>query len=89
MMRAEIASAKVDGNAVAGLLSELFDGDVTVLRGVCDGCGAEAALAEAVVELDETAAIVRCRSCTHTLFTVMRDGDSVRVAFGMLRALSR
>lgn len=88
-MRPEIASARVDGNAVAGLLSDLFDGDVTLLAGVCGGCGAVASLAEAVVELDETAAIARCRSCTHTLFTVLRDGDEVRLRFGALGELSR
>lgn len=88
-MRPEIASARVDGNAVAGLLSELFDGDVTVLVGVCGGCGSVASIAEAVVELDEAAAIVRCRSCTHTLFTVLRDGDAVKIRLGVLGELSR
>jgi hypothetical protein len=89
MMRAENATSTVDGNALAGILSEALGGDVTVLIGVCDVCESAAPLAETVVELDETAAIVRCRSCTHTLFTVLRDGDGIRIVFGMLRELSR
>jgi hypothetical protein len=89
MMRADNATATVDGNALAGILSEALAGDITVLIGVCDGCGSAAPLAETVVELDETAAIVRCRSCTHTLLTVLRDGDGIRIVFGMLRELSR
>ncbi|MGA7148152.1 MAG: DUF6510 family protein [Microbacterium sp.] len=88
-MREGNATATVDGNALAGILSEAFAGDVTVLIGVCDGCGSTAPLAETVVELDETAAIVRCRSCTRTLFTVLRDGDGIRIVFGMLREISR
>lgn len=86
-MRAENASATVDGNALAGLLSDAFAGESTLLVGVCGGCGSSAPLAETVVELDDTAAIVRCRSCTHTLFTVLRDDSGVRVVFAMLREL--
>lgn len=88
-MRAENAAATVDGNVLAGLMAEVLDGDVTTLVGVCAGCGAAAALAETVVEIDEAAAIVRCRSCTHTLLTVLTDGDAVRIVVGMLRELRR
>jgi DNA-directed RNA polymerase subunit RPC12/RpoP len=56
---------------------------------VCGGCGSAAPLAEAVVELDEVAAIVRCRTCTHTLLTVLRQGDGVRLVLGMLGELVR
>jgi hypothetical protein len=89
MMRAENAASTVDGNVLAGLLDGMLDGDATTLVGVCAGCGAAAPLAETVVEIDETAAIARCRSCTHTLLTVLQDGPAVRVVFGMLRELRR
>ncbi|MDT0143683.1 DUF6510 family protein [Microbacterium sp. PRC9] len=88
-MRAENAASVVDGNAAAGLLWDVFGTDVTALVGVCGGCGDAAPLAEAVVEIDETAAIVRCRSCTHTLFTVLRDGDEMRLVLGMLHEIVR
>ena len=87
-MRAEIAGMRVDGNALAGVLSEVFEADVTALIGVCGGCGAAAPLAETVVELDDVAAIVRCRSCTHTLFTVLRDAQGARVVLASLRELA-
>ena len=87
-MRAETATARVDGNALAGVLTEVFEGDVTARVGVCGGCGAAAPLAETVVELDDVAAIVRCRSCTHTLFTVLRDARGTRVVFAGLRELA-
>jgi len=86
-MRADNAGGVVDGNAVAGLLAEVFEADVTSLVGVCAGCEAAAPLAETVVELDEVAAIVRCRSCTHTLLTVLRAGNGTRVVLGALREL--
>ncbi|GAA1931354.1 hypothetical protein GCM10009775_24350 [Microbacterium aoyamense] len=77
----------VDGNVLAGMLSEMFETDATMLAGSCGGCGAEALLAEAVVELDDAAAIVRCRSCTHTLLTVLRTPQGMRVVFGALAEL--
>jgi hypothetical protein len=89
MMRAENAAVTVDGNALAGLMADVMDGDVTLLVGTCAGCGSAAPLAEAVVEIDEAAAIARCRSCTHTLLTVLRDDGGVRIVFGMLRELRR
>ena len=88
-MRAENAAVTVDGNVLAGLLSDVLDGDATSLVGTCAGCGSEAALAETRVEIDEAAAIARCRSCTHTLLTVLRDDRGVRVVIGMLRELRR
>ena len=87
-MRAENAASVVDGNAAAGILSEVFAGDVTLLTGECGGCGAVAPFAETVVELDEVAAIVRCRGCTHTLVTVLRSEQGVRVVIGSLRELA-
>ena len=88
-MRAENAQSVVDGNAVAGMLWDVFGADVTVLIGVCRSCGTGARLAEAVVELDDVAAIVRCRACTHTLFTVMREDDGMRLVIGSLGELTR
>ena len=88
-MRAENAASVVDGNAAAGMLWDVFGADVTALVGVCGGCGDASPLAEAVVEIDEMAAIVRCRSCTHTLFTVLRDGDGMRLVLGMLHEIVR
>lgn len=83
-MRADIAGAVVDGNALAGLLSDVFAVDVTTVIGTCGGCGATAPLADAVVEIDEIAALVRCRSCTHTLFTTLRTGDGVRIVLAAI-----
>ncbi|MFE7844797.1 DUF6510 family protein [Microbacterium sp. NPDC057407] len=88
-MRRDISTATVDGNALAGVMADVVDGDITLLIATCAGCGEAAPLAEAVVEIDETAAIVRCRSCTHTLMTVLADPGGVRMVFGALRELRR
>ncbi len=36
-----------------------------------------------------TAAIVRCRTCTHTLFTVLRHDGGVRLVIGTLHEIVR
>ena len=48
-MRAENATAVVDGNAAAGMLADVFTGDVTTIVGVCGGCGSIAPLADSHV----------------------------------------
>lgn len=78
---------RVDGNALAGILSDLFTGDPTTMVGECGPCGAEAVLADAVVELDPAGAIVICRSCTHTLFTVLAAPDGVHWEIAGLRSV--
>jgi hypothetical protein len=81
-------ATRVDGNALAGMLDGLFAGDATVLVATCGACGATGALAETVVELDERCAIVLCRGCTHTLFTVVRNGDAVRLVIGAVESFT-
>jgi DNA-directed RNA polymerase subunit RPC12/RpoP len=72
--------SRVDGNALAGFLEDALA--VSVMTAAqCRRCQARFLLAETVVELDEVSAIVLCRSCTHTLFTVFRTERGTRVEF--------
>ena len=80
-------TSRLDGNVLAGALSALFAGDATSIEVECRGCGAGGLLADTDVERDAVAAIVRCRSCTHTLFTVMERDGGVRVLIESLGAL--
>lgn len=74
--------ARVDGNALAGMLSGVFAGDATTITLVCGHCAGSQPLAEAVVERDEYGAIVRCRGCSRTLMTVVAapSGPAIRIA---------
>ncbi|MEA5455847.1 DUF6510 family protein [Sinomonas sp. JGH33] len=53
----------LDGNALAGPLSEVFSIDITAALGTCSGCGAEGAIAEARLYVSAPAKILRCPSC--------------------------
>ena len=77
----------VDGNVLAGALGRLFGGEPTDMVAVCGSCGTAARIAEAWVEIDDTAAIVRCRSCTRTMVTLMFAEEPPRLVVSSLGEL--
>jgi uncharacterized Zn finger protein len=62
----------LDGNAIGGLLHEIFDAEMTTAVGTCAACGAVRQLAECVVYVRAPGTIVRCRSCGAVLLAVLR-----------------
>lgn len=67
---------KLDGNVLAGPLSQVIMGDVTVARGRCAQCGDVAALAQSVVYASRSRYVARCRRCDGVLLTIIdADGD--------------
>lgn len=87
MTRPGQEKARVDGNAIAGMLSDIFNGDTTMLAWRCGTCGTSGPMAEAIVDIDPECAIVLCRGCTHTLFTLFRDETGVSVRLAALGSL--
>ena len=67
----------LDGNAIGGLLHEVFGAEMTTAMGVCADCGAAGRVAELVVYLQAPGTIVRCRSCS-SLLMVMVDVRGTR-----------
>ena len=61
----------LDGNAIGGLLREVFGVEMTTARGVCGNCGAVAQVAEMVVYLRAPGTVVRCRSCGAVLMVLV------------------
>jgi len=69
----------LDGNAIGGLLLELFGADLTAVPCVCGGCGASEEVARLDVYVDCPGVIVRCRHCHDVLITIVRGPGSVCV----------
>lgn len=68
-------SAHVDGNAAAGVLSELFRFDMTSASGRCAGCGDLSVLARGLVWETPMGVVLRCGHCGDVLVTIVeRDG---------------
>jgi NAD-dependent SIR2 family protein deacetylase len=56
-------SRRLDGNAAAGRLSEVFVFDATTARAQCGTCGRTAALGEYHVYADAPGMVMRCPTC--------------------------
>jgi phage FluMu protein Com len=61
----------LDGNAIGGLMTEIFGVEMTTATGVCAHCGAVTVMAEAVVYLEAPGAVARCRTCDSVLMVVV------------------
>lgn len=68
----QLADFTLDGNAIGGLLHEVFGTEMTTAVGTCIACGATAQMAETLVYLDAMGTVVRCRTCTSILLVVIR-----------------
>ena len=77
----------LDGNAIGGLLHEIFGTDMTTATGVCGSCGASSKVAELVVYLNAPGTVVRCRSCSSVLMVFARIRDKTCVDLRGLAAL--
>jgi hypothetical protein len=71
---AETREDYLDGNALAGPLSEVFSIDITAALGKCGACGAVRAVAQAHLYVDAPAKILRCPSCGGVLLRLDERG---------------
>ncbi len=69
------ADLRLDGNAAAGLLSEMFAADMTTAVGTCATCGATNVLAMAQLYMHAPGTVLRCPSCTAVLMCVVQFPD--------------
>lgn len=77
--------ARLDGNALAGPLSEVFDFDVVLARGRCASCGDVAAIAEALVVASDGRLTAHCRRCDAELLVVLESHGEVVVTMSGVR----
>jgi hypothetical protein len=76
----------LDGNAVAGLLQEVFAVEMTTALETCDGCGATAPVG-AVHVYRGAGVVLRCPSCGNALATLVQRRSQVCVSLSGMRAL--
>jgi hypothetical protein len=65
----------LDGNAIGGLLHEIFGTEMTAATGTCANCGAVGPVAETVVYLQAPGTVMRCRRCMAVMMVVVRRAD--------------
>jgi hypothetical protein len=62
---------KVDGNAIGGLLGEIFTMEMTAAESTCAGCGRVDAVGGVDVYLNAPGAVVRCPGCGNVLMSIV------------------
>jgi len=77
---------RLDGNAAAGLLREVFATEVTAATGTCDGCRAVEAVG-AVHVYRAAGTVLRCPHCDAILMKVVTDGARFWIDVRGLRTL--
>jgi len=78
---------ELDGNAIGGLLRDVFGTEMTDAEATCGTCGAISPVAETVVYLRAPGTVVRCRHCTSLLMVISHIRGLNCVDLGGLGAL--
>jgi hypothetical protein len=76
----------LDGNAVAGLLQEVFAVEMTTALGTCAGCGATEPIG-AVHVYRGAGVVLRCPHCANVLATLVSGDSDIRIALRGIRTL--
>jgi hypothetical protein len=83
----ETADLKLDGNALGGLLGEVFVGEVTVARSTCASCGAVNELGAVAVYMQAPGAVARCPGCEAVLLRVVESEGRIWLDLQGVRGL--
>jgi hypothetical protein len=68
---------RLDGNAAAGLLAEIFTFEITTARATCTRCGATGEVGGQMAYVTEIGTVVRCAACDNALIRVVRQEDEL------------
>ncbi len=76
----------LDGNAIAGLLREVFAVEMTTAIVTCERCSAADAVG-AIPVFRGAGIVLRCRTCNNALMTIVKGGTRVSMSFSGVRTL--
>jgi hypothetical protein len=78
---------RLDGNAIAGTLFDVFGREMTTAVGTCSGCGRVSSLAEVAVYLPAPGVVARCPQCDNLLIVIVDRRGMACVDLGGFAAL--
>lgn len=67
----------VDGNAIAGLLDEIFAHEMTVSVAECAFCGKQGEIGEVRVFSEGPGVVMRCPYCSNVLMRIVRTPTAI------------
>lgn len=68
----DTAELRLDGNAIGGLLREIFAMEMTAAIGTCANCGATNEVGRLQVYIHAPGTVVRCPNCEAVLMRIVR-----------------
>jgi hypothetical protein len=71
------ADLKLDGNAAAGELQEIFGAEMTLVRATCAACGAVWEMGALSVYVHAPGMVFRCPGCEAVLLRIVRTEERV------------
>ena len=71
-MTMQTSEMMLDGNAIGGLLREIFTMEMTNARGTCASCGAVNEVGRVHVYVHAPGTVVRCPHCEQVLMRIVR-----------------
>ena len=71
LIAAGVDERKLDGNAIGGLLREIFTMEMTAAETTCAACGAVNAVGRVDVYVHAPGAVVRCPACGAVLMRIV------------------
>ena len=77
---------RLDGNAVAGDLREVFALEMTTAVGTCSGCGASEPVGASHV-FRSAGTVMRCPHCDNVLVTIVKDHARMWIGLPGVRTL--
>jgi hypothetical protein len=69
----------LDGNAVAGLMQQIFGRDMTMARTRCAGCASEAAMGALVAFVRGPGVVLRCPACRAMIARIVETPAAVYI----------
>lgn len=84
----ETVQSRLDGNAIGGILLDIFGVEMTVAESVCGSCGSVRAVAELHVYVRAPGTVVRCPGCEAVLMRIVRGPGRTWLDLSGLRTLA-
>jgi Family of unknown function (DUF6510) len=79
----------LDGNAIGGLLIDVFGTEMTAMNSTCSTCGTSRPVAGLVVYRQAPGTVVRCRTCGSVLVVLVRAHGVIGVDLTGLASLGQ
>ena len=83
----ETDAMRVDGNAIAGVLGEVFVREMTVARIACGGCGKVEPVGAEHAYMKAPGVVMRCCHCDSVLLVIAHTGETYRLSLGSSKSL--